>query len=307
MHAERIAEFSTFIESAKAMLESRDIPTTSPKRNNPQPAGVTLFENFIREATPIVIGQVRDTLRMHSERLNQICRWLVPEGCDILTAAGLNRDEVRYTRLIAWLLWPEQRPDLALRLQRAWLSALGQSDIAAKLTKAAEPKTELFDADGGRADLVLSFESPDFILIVEAKIDAEEYGTDDGGWQTELYPSSVRRRLHLPDHHPGIMVFLTPDGREAHARDAIMTTYELLTTVVANTLSPDEVDPDLRWAFAAVITHLLTHTTPNGTDRMEAFRRYAAHRHEDILPDQLLKDLPFYGPLCRTLRTGEHT
>jgi hypothetical protein len=46
-------------------------------------------------------------------------------------------------------------------------------DIAAKLTKAAEPKTELFDADGGRADLVLSFESPDFILIVEAKIDAE--------------------------------------------------------------------------------------------------------------------------------------
>jgi glyoxylase-like metal-dependent hydrolase (beta-lactamase superfamily II) len=77
-----------------------------------------------------------------------------------------------------------------------------------------------------------------------------EYGTDDGGWQTELYPSSVRRRLHLPDHHPGIMVFLTPDGREAHARDAIMTTYELLTTVVANTLSPDEVDPDLRWAFA---------------------------------------------------------
>ena len=303
--AETLSRFSAFIEKAKTALPLREFRAARSLTREPQQL-IAHFEAFIRQAKPIVSEQIKNTLHTHRKRLDNICRWVVPHSCDILAVAGLRRDEVSYTNLIAWMLWPEGRPDLALRLQRAWLKALGRGDISTNLAKAVEPRTEV-STDGGRADMVLNFENPDFILIVEAKMGTEEHSDPDDQWQTERYPASVRRSLQLPVDHPGVMVFLTPDGREAHAKAAIVTTYELLTTVIAETLSPEEIIPALRWAYSAVITHLLAHTTPGGFDGIEAIRQYACRCGVDFTNDELLTDLGFLGPLCRLLRLGERT
>lgn len=299
-----ISRFNAFIEQAKAVMAHRELPATSLLIRETKKDPIAQFESFVKQATPIVSKEIKTTLCTHRKRLNNICRWVVPQSCDILTAAGLSRDEVRYTRLIAWMLWPEKRPDLALRLQKAWLKALGCDDISSGLAKAVKPRTEL-STDGGRADMVLDYEN--FIVIVEAKMDTDEHVTPNDTWQTEGYPASVRRNLNRPQDHPGVMVFLTPDGREAHAKDAIVTTYEILTTVVVETVSPEEVSCEMRWAYSAVITHLLTHTTLGGSDGIEAIRQYAGRRDVDFTTDQILKDLPFLGPLCRILRKGEYT
>jgi hypothetical protein len=299
------SRFNAFIEQAKAVMAHRELPATSSLIRETKKDPIAQFESFVKQATPIVSKEIKTTLLTHRKRLANICRWLVPQSCDILTAAGLSRNEVRYTMLIAWMLWPEKRPDLALRLQKAWLKALGCDDISSGLAKAVKPRTEL-STDGGRADMVLDYEN--FIVIVEAKMDTDEHVTPNDTWQTEGYPASVRRNLNRPQDHPCVMVFLTPDGREAYAKDAIVTTYEILTTVVAETVSPEEVSCEmLRWAYSVVITHLLTHTTPGGPDGIEAIRQYAGRRDVDFTTDQILKDLPFLGPLCRILRKGEYT
>lgn len=301
--AATISRFQSFIRRATTLLPARGLEATAPAASR-SPLALPAFEAFVREATPLVVEQIQATLHLHSRRLRSVCRWLLPKSSDILSAAGLAGDEVPYTRLIAWILWPEDRPDLALRVQRAWLKTLGLGDVSAQLTIAARPQTELA-TDGGRADLVMHFDPPDFILVVEAKVGAEEYGSPDAGWQTDDYPLAVRQRLGLPHDHPGAMVFLTPDGRQAHAEAAIRTTYEALTTTISETLSPEEVGPELRWAYAAVITHLLTHTSPGGVAGVEALRKCARLETLDLPPEQVLSNLQFLGPLCRSLRHGE--
>ena len=71
------------------------------------------------------------------------------------------------------------------------------------------------------------------------------------------------------------IVFLTPDGREAANPNAIATTYKLLVTVIAASLSPDEMSHNLRWAYSAVITHFLTHAVHSQADMIKAIRLLA--------------------------------
>ncbi|MDA0323944.1 MAG: hypothetical protein O2923_14680 [Verrucomicrobia bacterium] len=294
-----IIRFAAFIEQAKRL--SGPAEKLEYREDSAAETSIAAFSEFLTRARPLVIEEVRNTLREHRGALNSISRWLLPPPCDILGAAGLNRDEVRYTRLIAWLLWPQGNPDLALRIQRAWLTKLGCVTVAENLTDAAEPKTEVA-TDDGRADLVMHFAHPEFVVIVEAKIDTEEHATPNTAWQTAGYPAAVRRKLRLPEDHPGIMVFLTPDGREPHGSDVVVTTFEQVISTVSEAVCPHDLNPEMRWAYSAVITHLLTHATPGGADKVEAIRRYARCAQDEMTEELLVRDLPLLGPLSRMLR-----
>jgi hypothetical protein len=302
--AETVSRFNAFTKQAKTLLSAPVVNIKPEPHTHNARQSITEFESFIAQAKPIVVQQIRATLRAHRSQLTNLCRWVVPQSCDVLAVAGLRGHEDRYTNLIAWMLWPEGKPELALRCQKAWLKSLGLHKIAMQMKKAIKPVRE-FVTKNGRPDMVMHFQQPDFILIVEAKTVTEEHETPNSDLQTRAYPAAVRERLGLPKNHPGAMVFLTRDGREADNSNAIVTTYELLVTVVAASLSPDEISHNLRWAYSSVITHFLTHAVPSETDKVEAMRLLANNiplQQERLSNDQILDNLSILGPLCRICR-----
>ena len=298
-----LLRFQAFLDQAKAIhalhVQPPSAMTGEPRRPMEQ------FLSFISTAKPLVAEQIRTSLQAHRRQLDHLCRWLIPQSCDILTAAGICRDEVRCTKLIAWMLWPEGQPQLALQLQSAWLKSLGLKDVASQITAAVEPQTEFATPSGDRADMVMHFQQPDFILIVEAKIDTEEHETPSSESQTQGYPLAVRQCLDVKENHPGAMVFLTPDGRGALGSEVITTTYSALLQVIAETASPDDLDAELRWAYAAAISHIFINATSGGPDGLDALIMYAKHGESILMSDEhVLKNLDFLGPLCRMLSSG---
>ena len=88
----------------------------------------------------------------------------------------------------------------------------------------------------------------------------------------------------------------------------IVTNDERLVTVIAGSLSPDEISHNLRWAYSTVITHFLTHAVPSETDKVEAMRLLANNiplQQERLSNDQILDNLSILGPLCRNLDMGD--
>lgn len=303
--AETVSQFNAFIKQANTLLSAPVLNIKREPLTDYARQSITEFESFIAQAKPIVLQQIRATLRAHRSELTNLCRWVVPQSCEILAAAGLSGGENSYTNLIAWMLWPDGEPKLALRCQKAWLKSLGLK-IAIEMKEATRPMPQ-FVTKNGRPDMVMHFQQPDFILIVEAKTGTEEHETPNNDWQTQAYPAAVRERLGLPKDHPGAMVFLTRDGREAVNSDAIVSTYERLATVIAASLSPDEISNNLRCAYSTVITHFLTHAAHSETDKVEAMRLLAKNillRQERLSNNYILNNLSILGPLCRNLDIG---
>ena len=212
--AETVSRFNAFIKQAKTLLSAPVLNIKPEPHTHHGRQSITEFESFIAQAKPIVVQQIPATLRADRPQLANLCRWVVPQSCDILAVAGRSGHEDRYTNLIAWMLWPEGKPELALRCQKAWLKSLGHHKIAMQMKKGIKPVRQ-FVTKNGRPDMVMHFQQPDFILIVEAKTDTEEHETPMNDRQTQTYPASVREKLGLPKNHPGAMVFLTRDGRDA--------------------------------------------------------------------------------------------
>lgn len=200
-----ITRFREFINQANSVLSTEE---------NPMRPHIGKFRFFLAEAEPIVIHQIRNTLQAHRGRLKNLNGVLLENTCDILAAAGISGDENRYTKLMAWMLWPEGKPELALRFQKAWLQALGQHKIARRLKKAVKPETQK-PTKNGCLDMVIDFRQPNFVLIVEAKTGTEEHETPSGEMQTKAYPAALRRSLNLRYNHPIKVVFITSDGRKA--------------------------------------------------------------------------------------------
>lgn len=293
--AETIAQFNAFIKSARNLLPSCKTNTDA----------IPEFSSFIEKAKPIVVQSIREILQAHRDLLKTITRWLVPESSDILAVAGLSGAEDPYTKLIAWMLWPEGRPDLALCLQKAWIEALGLPEIAMQLKKAVEPQPQ-FKTQDGRPDMVMHFQQPAFVLIVEAKTGTEEHETPESDSQTQAYADAVLKTLKLPEDYNKKMVFLTRDGMEAADPNAINTTYGVLVTAIAGNLSRDQIDEDLRWAYSIVLTHFLTHAVGDGTVQTSAMRLLKNFELDPgaLSDEQILKNLGILGPLCRALQQG---
>jgi hypothetical protein len=305
--AETVSRFKAFIQQAKTLLSSGELHTQANPLTHHAQQSIAEFESFIAQAKPIVIQQIRETLQAHRAQLENLRRWVVPESCDILAVAGLLGDEDPYTNLIAWMLWPEGKPELALRCQRAWLKALGLHKDAMQIKEAVKPKTQ-FETKDGRPDMVMHFQQLRLILIVEAKTGTSEHETPNSESQTQAYPAAVRERLGLPKDYRAEIVFLTPDGREAANPNAIATTYKSLVTVIAASLSPDEMSQHLRWGYSAVITHFLTHAVHSQADMIKAIRlvaNYIPLGRGGLSNNQIFENLSTLGPLCRTLQMGD--
>jgi len=286
-----IADFAVFIEQAKTILgqSSSRLP-------------IAEFSDFLEASKPLAIQLVRQALKDHHKQLKNLCHWLIPPSLDILAVAGLSGFEDPYINLIKWMLYPPDRPDLAIRCQRAWLKALGPP-VAEEISEAIEPWVQL-GTDDGRADIVLHFQQQKYLVIIEAKIGSEEHETPKSIAQTIGYPSAVRRRLGLSDDYPGIMVFLTPNGVLAADASAVSTTYDMLVAAIACELSPAELPPHLSWAYSTIITHLLTHAASGSLNKAEALRKLSAclgGQAASLTDEQIIAALGTLGPICRTL------
>jgi len=260
------------------------------------------FRAFIDASKPVVIRQIRKTLAEHRPQIKNLCHWLLPPGYDLLAIAGLSGFEDSYTNLLKWMLYPPNRPDLALRCQQAWLKALNLSGTI-QIDQAAEPNVQLMTIDG-RVDIVLHFEKPEFLLIAEAKIGSAEHETPSRQPQTSAYPPAVRHRLGLSKDYPGAMIFLTPDGFVAQDQLAINSTYDIFISAIGGELSPEELPSELRYGYSLIITHLLTKATAGGKNKAEILRelhKYLEEKEFSLTDEQIFARLGTLGPICRDL------
>jgi hypothetical protein len=142
---------------------------------------------------------------------------------DYLGVLARHRDELTHSRLIGWLLDPCARHGLGSRVLRGLLGCGGLTVDDAHALGRARVTLE-HPLAGGRLDIVV--DGPGFYLVIENKVDAAE-GPD----QCAFYAAHV-------DRADRVLIFLTPDGREATAApDFIPVSYRALANLLADALS----------------------------------------------------------------------
>lgn len=246
--------FQRFTRSARELLDlAREC---APNR------GTAAFEAFLRRAGPLATGQVRRYLASLLPRAASLCPWIVEH--DLLAVAGFRYVETAYTALMAWALDPPGAPDIALRVQRAWLRALGLPDELVDLAQPLNVAAEVW-TDDGVPDLVLR--SDRLLLVVEAKTGSLEHTTPNTKRpQTEAYLDAVRAAHRIGPDVPGFMVFITPGRVAPAARHARATSFAEFALALAQGLECCQPPDDLRAAYATLITHFITYAVPPGTD-----------------------------------------
>lgn len=127
--------------------------------------------------------------------------------CNPWEVAGLARNEVRNSAVLAWLLNPKGSHGLGGLALNSVLEKLSK-DLNKKFPTAFEGfcnvRTEVTDGDGSdRVDIEI--QSHDFYLVIEVKIDAGE-----GREQLRRYGEFAKRRVA---GRPWAIVFLTPSGQ----------------------------------------------------------------------------------------------
>lgn len=296
--AQTLKDFGNFVEKSKSILgESRNDELL-----------LIEFRAFTDESNRIIVHQVRQALKdpKVKARFKNLSRWLLPPTVDILMRVGICELEDKYTRLITWMLFPPKRPDLALRVQKAWLTALNLS-FAAQIEYAA-PVDEQVMTKEGRPDIVLSYKKPAHTVIVEAKINTPEHDTPRKEPQTVSYPDSIRRHLKLPPEHEITMVFLTADDQIAKSHDAIPTSYEVLLNSIASELSPSELPFDLRAAYSMIISHVFAFAALRNVEkatRLEAVKHFLLDDPSSLTDEMILEDIGVLGPFTRMIREGD--
>ena len=246
-----VQNFMSFVTKAGAIVSN---PASATAVSN-------VFQQFIDKAMPTIFADIENLQPQIAERANLVARWLVKD--DLLAVAGCRFVEDAYTELMAWALRPETHPPSARQRQSAWLAALGL-DREICNSSACEPLTQV-RTDDGIPDLVMRFEH--LTICVEAKTGSAEHLTPSGiAMQTEPegYPHALRKTLNL--EHAPIMVFITPDGRQASSDGAVCTTYTQFVLALAGALDGSDMPHETRAAFAILFTHMLTCATSISVD-----------------------------------------
>lgn len=122
--------------------------------------------------------------------------------CDPWAIAGLKRDEVRNSAVLAWLLNPRGTHGFGGAALQALLKTMNgfPTDVSRSVVRTEDSP----DGDiGNRVDIVV--DDPGFYLMIEVKIGAQE-GMD----QLSRY-AVVAEKLHRG--RPFAILFLTPQGR----------------------------------------------------------------------------------------------
>jgi len=128
--------------------------------------------------------------------------------CDPWDVAGLKRDEVRNSKVLAWLLDPKGSHGLESKLMCSLLTALRISSQALNFPESPHNTCRVrveSSPDGDRSNrLDIEIDDPNFYLIIEVKIDAVE--SND---QLLKYGKLGQTRSMS---RPWAIVFLTPHG-----------------------------------------------------------------------------------------------
>jgi hypothetical protein len=142
--------------------------------------------------------------------------------CDPWEIAGLKRDEVRNSRVLAWLLDPRGSHGFGNLLTHALLAELSRRSPTLELPVISDDGCQVrveSSPDGDSSNrLDIEIDSPNFYVIIEVKIDAME-----GNEQLLRYGELGKSRA---GNRPWGMVFLTPSGFDcstaAHFKDKVI-------------------------------------------------------------------------------------
>jgi len=138
--------------------------------------------------------------------------------CDPWEIAGLKRDEVRNSRVLAWLLAPRESHGFGDLLLSSLLAELGRRSTSLELPKIPDDgccvRIESSPLGDGRNRLDIEIDAPNLYLIIEVKIDAVE-GTN----QLLRYGSLGEDRA---SNRPWGIVFLTPKGNKSSTANIYM-------------------------------------------------------------------------------------
>ena len=213
-------------------------------------AQLVRFDEFLEQSRAVLAAPLHAKAASIADFVRLASSWATRH--DLLRTARRRYDEDAYTELIAWALHPETDPKSALARQRGWLESL-LSKTAPRIEKPGIPTTQIV-TDTGVPDLVVEFDS--FTVVVEAKTGSREHDAARcGRAQTLAYPDAVRRALRMPVDKRIVMVFLTPDARQAANTTAVNTSYGTLAAALARSLTGFDLPPDLRAAFSVLFSH----------------------------------------------------
>lgn len=234
-----LTRFEAFIDQASHLSDDADLTPG--------------FNDFIRDASPLVLATALDYARRAHRPMREISRWITPY--DLLSVAGISFVEDAYTELIRWAIDPSTHPPSALRRQLGWLSKLTSSDVVSGITEACSPCTQVVTSDG-IPDLVLNYGH--LLVIVEAKTGTDEHDAPQSGIpQTVAYPEAIRQKYGLSSATRVLVVYLTPDGRPAANPEAMQSTYATFVSALAQALDGVDLPDELRQSLRILFTHLL--------------------------------------------------
>lgn len=147
----------------------------------------------------IFIAELAQTIEASRRGAFHFDPWLV---------AGLGRDEVRNSSVLAWMLDPKGSHGQGLYPMLALLNAVSihfNGSFPSHPGRYCRVRTEI-NPNGETADRVdIEIDAESFYIIIEVKIDAPEQAE-----QLERYCIQAAKR---PGNRPWAVIFLTPQGR----------------------------------------------------------------------------------------------
>lgn len=286
-----VEAFRIFLQKAKELLPT--ITTPSQQRQSPS---LDDFRGFLVQARALVLQDWPTNRPTVQFLLQKLQPYVLDEHQDLLQVAGLSFVENAYTNLLAWCLDPATHPATGLTRQRSWLELLGiQEGIHHPSTPMLQVRT-----DDGIPDLVLVY--PTFFLVLEAKTGTAEHASPvSGRMQTFSYLESVRRKLGIDPTKAGIMIFLTPDGRDAANPEAVTTTFLDMVWAIARCLTPQELGEPIATLMRLIFTHWLAWATPWNLEIANVVRRADLANLSD---DWCMANLNFVNEVHNLLSQG---
>lgn len=177
------------------------------------------FEN-LHKLLPAKVPLTNSNTYQHLSNLSTFKCWIeslaIPlsiakrEGyfCDPWEISGIKRDEVRNSRVLAWLLDPRGSHGFGNLFLRTLLANLRQNssefEFPMEPTVGCQVRTEKFFDRVERSRFDIEVDDQNFYLVIEVKIDANE-GKD----QLKRYGDVAKSRVL---DRPWIIIFLTKDG-----------------------------------------------------------------------------------------------
>ncbi len=275
----RLEAFRSFVALAGQLPRSDDEPSSTSLT-------LTAFLDFTASACRLVREEV----------LEDVSRILVAAGplladappIDILAAAHLSYAENAYTRLLAWMLDPQENPSGAMRLQRRVVEWLGLDP--ALVDRACSPRVQVQLDAGGVLDLLLDY--PTASIIIETKTGTQEHLVGRLGVpQTVHYPKAVGAQFGGREPKVLATVLLAPYRLSPESDSAIPMTFADVALLLAGEVGNPSLPTSMREALRQIALHFLDEAVPRGGSLAEALRHVGRRLAANDVDDWWLEDL----------------